>query len=530
MSDEPAIEFSEDGQPASINYSVPLPGAHTGRRIMEIDVELKESEYVGFEPTKNDGLANIIGALQDSNGNYRVDDSNAFNSFVRSRTNYSDLKLLKTKILAVTTGNTQTEEDEEQLLYQSNVIIPVYKWGGAVVNKAFPLDGLVKPRLFIIEKYGVSSFLGDYGMGRTVKTFTLLPGESTKISLKTWLTTSESRKSSSSIIDSHEESAKERFADTVKNETTDKKTSSSKEEWHVDASVEASWGFGEAKVSGGGSGEYSSGREEFGKQLGESVKEHASDASSKRELSVTSSSEQTSESGTESLIERTITNVNMRRVLNFVFRELNQEYTTKIHLKDIRIAFSNSKVGSWEEVSISGLLPLLKKHVTPGKIDNTAKKILKAVGIMFDHSDTPTFTLDKVEISSDGSEININDAQLDQDGEFPAPKENSYYRFKSGPFNQKDEPNPVEGVLLSEHTITMRTDSVLVEALLGQADALDEYAMEIQKATADKSTIDNAMAQLIMDTANEIQDPKERSDALAKMISASHISSNSDGD
>jgi hypothetical protein len=39
------------------------------------------------------------------------------------------------------------------------------------------------PRLMIVEIYRLSSFLGNYGAGRVVKTFSLLPGEKTKISV-----------------------------------------------------------------------------------------------------------------------------------------------------------------------------------------------------------------------------------------------------------------------------------------------------------------------------------------------------------
>ena len=63
-----------------------------------------------------------------------------------------------------------------------------------------------------------------------------------------------------------------------------KATQSSKEEWHVEAEVEAGWGFGSAKVSGGGSGEYQSGREEFAKLMAPILAEAAQAIKTKKEV------------------------------------------------------------------------------------------------------------------------------------------------------------------------------------------------------------------------------------------------------
>lgn len=70
--------------------------------------------------------------------------------------------------------------------------------------------------------------------------------------MKTWKSSEQSIKEGSSIVDSHEQSAADKFGETVSHETTDKSTKNSKENWHAEAEVSASWGWGKAKVSGGG--------------------------------------------------------------------------------------------------------------------------------------------------------------------------------------------------------------------------------------------------------------------------------------
>src|SRR4030095_14506684 len=131
------------------------------------------------------------------------------------------------------------------------------------------------------------------------------------------------------------------------------------ENWSAEAEAQGNWGVASASVSGTASGEYSSGSEEFAKTTSETVAETAYSASSSRQNTVTSSSEYSETTESELVTERTIKNINVKRVLNFVFRELNQEYIVKTHLKDVRIAFANGNSGSWREVPLSGLRTLL---------------------------------------------------------------------------------------------------------------------------------------------------------------------------
>jgi len=44
---------------------------------------------------------------------------------------------------------------------------------------------------------------------------------------------------------------------------------------------------------------------------------------------------------------------------------------------------------------------------------------------------------------------------------------------------------------MRETTIVMRTDSVVVEALLGTADALDDYSIQLQEETIRQMTVAN---------------------------------------
>src|SRR3569833_2089285 len=63
-----------------------------------------------------------------------------------------------------------------------------------------PLHGV--PSLLLVEYCRLSSFPARYGAGRTIKTFSLLPGEKTRIRVNTYKRSSQSVAQSSSILDS----------------------------------------------------------------------------------------------------------------------------------------------------------------------------------------------------------------------------------------------------------------------------------------------------------------------------------------
>lgn len=417
---------------------------------------------------------------------------------------------------------TRPPEEDAQAAFASSISemtdgvirLPTERWGGVYGEGDVDLEAPASPAFFLIQVVGISSFLGDYGMGRTVKTFTLLPGEVTNIHTRTWRATEESRSESTSIIDSFDESSAERFEETVLSETTDTATREQTENWYVDAEVKGTIGFASAKVSGGGGGEYASGVEEFARSLDEAVREHAAEASSHRENTVTSSSESSVSTEDEHVVERTIKNINVSRVLNFTFRELNQEYVTRTHLKDIRVAFSNGRAGSWREEPISGLRKLVEECVLPEHADAVCSDIIGTIAVVRDVNEAPVPVLDQVQLNACGTDFRTRDALPDEDCRYAAPTADGrlYYRFKRGPLGQNPTTeHPVDGVVLSERTLVMATDSVVVEALLGVNSALDSYSEGLQLEAVREKRLANkreALAQRLVqhgrDTAADL--------------------------
>jgi hypothetical protein len=193
-----------------------------------------------------------------------------------------------------------------------SMMSPTRAFGGDVELEVTPALNPT-PALFLVEVYGVSSFLGDYGLGRTIRTFTLLPGEETMISVKTWRSTSTKESEASSIIDSFQSKAAEKFRSALQRETTDKQSDSNNHMWKVEADYHGDFGVHKVNVAAEGSGDYHASREQFARQTGEAVQEHANEANAARELKVTSNSEVEVKTGEETVIQRTIKNINLRR-------------------------------------------------------------------------------------------------------------------------------------------------------------------------------------------------------------------------
>ncbi|WP_237213731.1 hypothetical protein [Falsiroseomonas oryziterrae] len=536
------VQAAGTGVAAVISGNVPLPGAVTGRRIVRLDLGLATTAFTTLARSAGQPWGADVG-VSSERGRLTIDNER-LSAMVAAATPAS-ASLSKAKFasaaalgvsarvrpqIAATAGSAVAPNVAAASMagavadqIRATGLLQVMRRNWAGLDVAVPIDPAEasRPELMIIEVFGVSSFMGNYGVGRTVRTFTLLPGEETKISLKTWRSSETTVKEASSIVDSQTESASERFGEKVQDETSTKSTQSKKEHWYVEAEASASWGFGSASVKGGGGGEYQSGREEFAKRASEATSEHAREASSKRDTSVTSSSEQSVKTGEESLTERVIRNVNMRRTLNFVFRELNQEYRTYLHLKDIRIAFTNGRQGSYDEAPLSGLRQFLDKYVAPAQVEATARAILRVVATVFDDQDNPVRTIERVTMTPDGTGW-TKAAAAPVSGNFPVPPSDGswFYRFRRGPLEQNGAMHPVAGVVMKASTIVMRTDSVVIEALLGQSDALDAYAMVAQEAASKAKVLANDREALGQKILADITDPEKRAAAFAAMFNA----------
>jgi hypothetical protein len=146
----------------------------------------------------------------------------------------------------------------------------------------------------------------------------------------------------------------------------------------------------------------------------------------------------------------------------------------------------------------------LDKFVQPEHVNALAQDILGSILTVFDRDGDAVKMLERVESSDCGDTWNISLATRGDDCRVQPPTTDStlFYRVRRGQrednyaLSQDSETHKVPGVLMRESTIVMRTDGVIVEALLGTSDAVDDYAANLQLAAISEKTLANAREEL----------------------------------
>lgn len=349
-----------------------------------------------------------------------------------------------------------------------NMVVKGVGVDGEPTVDTVPVPTEPDPHLYLVESLRLTSFLGDYGAGRIVKTFTLLPGEVTRISVKTFRQRESTRKSASSVLDSLTNESATDLETSVMREQSDQRSFQKTKEYYADAEASAGWGWGSAKVSAGVKGSTNSAREESVKNVSNATEKHSSRASAKREVEINTSYEVSEKARHETEVSRDIENINLSRTLNFVFRQMNQEFITFLHLTDVRIGFFNGDPATRMEVSIASIDDLLEAVVKEGNRPTVRGVILDQLSAVRDRDGNTVDVVREVQVTPGDTYL-----QFDPD------LESSFTDDQNRSFT-------VPGVLLKADTLVMRTEGVMVEALLGNGVALDTYAEELQELEVER--------------------------------------------
>jgi hypothetical protein len=142
----------------------------------------------------------------------------------------------------------------------------------------------------------------------------------------------------------------------------------------------------------------------------------------------------------------------------------------------------------YREVPLSELAALLPGVITPAWQDKVISRILNALSGIPDYQDNLQTVYEVVSPSRDG--VPVEGA--------------SYFRFPRNLQTQFVDPVggatfTVPGIVLSYDHIVMRTEGVLVEALLGGGPALDEYSQKLQEVAVAERQVAVAERQARLD-------------------------------
>ncbi|MET0395367.1 MAG: Ig-like domain-containing protein [Longimicrobiaceae bacterium] len=343
-------------------------------------------------------------------------------------------------------------------------------------------------RIILVESYRLSSYLGNYGAGRTLKTFSLLPGEKTKLSIKTFTKTEIDAKQASSILDSYSDESSVDFETATGKEQANKANYDESSKYSVEGEAKASWGWGSAGVKAGTSGGTNRAREEFVKNISNATQKHVSKASARRDVQINTSYEVKETSGEETAVEREIENVNVSRTLNFVFRQMNQEFITLLHLVDVRLGFfkvvdvegQTEPRYVYREFTLPEVRTLLEDTIVPEWRDAVRDAVVHQLTHIFDYREECRSFAEWRDIPGEG-----------QDSRYLRVRRDLVSTYLDGATGTEID---VPGIILAANKYVLRTEGILAEAVLGQGEALDEYSHGLQDQAVEAKRLANSAA------------------------------------
>jgi hypothetical protein len=341
-------------------------------------------------------------------------------------------------------------------------------------------------RLFIIEEYKTASFLGDYGAGETVKTFSLLPGEKTTITVKTFKEKTSTQNRAENLMDSFAENSAKDFEKTLQDERQTQNSNTNTKGTSIGGNV----GFSLGPFSAGGNASKNSSaasvRAANTNSLSRSLEKHTDSTNASRQMSVNTTTNDSFKESVEESTVRELVNPNVSRVLNFVFRQLLQEYVSVTYLSDIKVAFTNGHDESFVVLPIEELDELLDKFIVESRKAMVRDKIINEYATIEGLSNpTVPFLEAKTKKNFLGVPTTLFTKTKDLRDSFKKP-------------NMAGDAvsYPVNGVVLRADINTLRTDSFVVDALMGQGEALDCFNSHVQEAKMQALYIENAQKQL----------------------------------
>jgi hypothetical protein len=241
----------------------------------------------------------------------------------------------------------------------------------------------LKPQLFLVETYQLSTFKGGLILGDNVGTLQpMTPHTKSTSKLITTKMTSEDITQSSTVMDDQTEQSNQSFNQAVQ-DSSDAKSGSEHYDYGMQASFhgEAQMGFGggsaDANVQAAGS--TNDVRQEVSQSVGHAIDSQVGQANQRRKQQVTVGGSETKvdeTTQTEVDIERTN---DSDQVLNLGVFQLKQELVMVLSLVDVQVAFRNTDSKSDRMVKLFDLDSLLEEVIAAPKDRAVIKSQIKTV-------------------------------------------------------------------------------------------------------------------------------------------------------
>jgi hypothetical protein len=201
-----------------------------------------------------------------------------------------------------------------------------------------------------------------------------------------------------------------------------------------------------------------------------------------REIAVNTDVTETLTTEEETSTLRKLENINYSRVLNFVFRQLLQEYISITYIKDVSILYTNGYNETKRFVKLDGLQGLLNEVILDAaKVAEVKTAIFNHLNNIIDYTGTPVSFTEQVTETITGGCGDTSTEDI------------TYCRRKRGlsqTYTSGSTSITVPGIILGAKHRIMPTDSVVTDALMGQGEALDCYNQKLQEAAAEKALLE----------------------------------------
>lgn len=338
----------------------------------------------------------------------------------------------------------------------------------------------VSAGLYIVQRYRLATYARGFGLGDHLYSFTLFPEEEVEIEIKTWKSQEQVDKTGSSIFDGQSDTAEATFEDAVQSENSQSSKKDKSFEAHVEASGEASWGFGSASVQAGAKRSTAESAEQFAKNVSSATQKVANKANRERKVEVTQSSEVKTTEGEETRTKRRVRNINKCNTLNFNYFQLVRKYETRLELYDVKVRYSSGRpyfdeaTNTWqyeaEEVPLAQCEALLARVLIPASLSTVRTAIFSMLGAGEPDDPgldvlTPTSTPDRMRLDSVPLAVQLaweDEARAAANrGEPPPPR-----------------PTARLPRVMSRDERVIATNAMYTDAMLGKCPACDDFIQD----------------------------------------------------
>jgi hypothetical protein len=519
---EPLTKLEENGSASILNYNLPQSTTYEVLSLFKLDVPLrsfKESELKAppdnywdrfdLEAQKAELTPRHVHGVLNAQSYSGVSEimNTGLNMTATERPTSSGVKMKAGNIQVSTKSASFATE------YAANKIAEGFR--PILYRRPSGMQALVfqrrpkkaEPAIYLVMRMRMASYLGDYGAGQTLSTFSLLPGEKTVIQIRDYRHNETTSATSQSVLDSYSESAMEDLQTTIESSTssTVESSESDTDTMSAHAGYDVGINLGIIKVGediGGEAASVNTMTEAVSDQvstLNRAVNHHVQTADTQRQVEVKTDVTSTEVVETETTTTRTLENINRSRVLNFVFRQLLQEYYTLTYLDDVTLLYTNGYDTSRKTATLSSLGNLLRSVLVDAK---TVKLVQSDIYVHL--CNIADYTGTRVSFIEQVKEQHQNCIEPSQDD-----KTVSYVR-KRRDLKQAYKDKTVQGIILDVTHRILRTPSVIVDALPGQGAALDCYNQELQEAAVVSAQLANRKTEQALRLIDAIEDPEEK--------------------